>query len=45
MNTIEFIKHLKTIIESAKQYTDIEKNTHIIEFQLSDGAWVTIEIK
>jgi hypothetical protein len=44
MNTIEFIKHLKTIIEHATQFTHSD-GSHIIEFQLSDGAQVSIEIK
>jgi hypothetical protein len=45
MNTIEFIKLLKTFIEHAEQHTDVSQNIHIIEFQLNDGAQVTIEIK
>jgi len=44
LNTAEFIKFLQTQIQEANYFTTYNKNLHVVEFILKDGAYVTIEI-
>ena len=43
-NTAEFIKFLQEYVKEANHFTTYSKNSHVIEFILKDGAYVTIEI-